>query len=136
MVNCVSVHNNSTMTARHRTGCWKILFQLKSHRVNVPFNKDNFVDSYFLLSLSLYLSFARLGTLFAFCCLLLLAHSHQTHRKIQNYVSLWENVPRNNFHLNSWKQNKQTSFFFLSRSTIYSTLITRHYSKSDSAAMK
>lgn len=58
------------------------IFQLKSHRVNVPFNKDNFVDSYFLLSLSPHPASRHV------ICLLLpfaLAYSHQ-----KNIMYLYE----------------------------------------------
>lgn len=119
--------NNSTMTARHTSAAnvndaKNSIFQLKSHRVNVPFNKDNFVDSYFLLSLSR--SRPLRGMLFAFCCLLLWL----TAIKKKNYVSIWRvrsELRRGTIFISirESKTNKQVFLlvysFHVARSTIY-----------------
>lgn len=142
-----AVYNNSTMTARHRTGCWKILFQLKSHRVNVPFNKDNFVDSYFLhaLSLSLYVSHSlshhnhSRGSAcylpFVAFCFWLIAIKHTEKYKI---MYLYERMCRAEQFSSQFVKAKQTNKFFSCFFPFHNllTLITRHYSKSVSAAMK
>lgn len=82
-------------------------FQLKSQRVNVPFNKDNFVDSYFLLSLSI--------PAFAACYLPFVASCFGLQpSKKKYYVSIWGVSVRRGTIFISIRESKTNKQVFLS----------------------